>query len=244
MFWTGERKIKRLGSKFGFTLIELLVVIAIIAVLVSILLPALSKAREQARNIVCLSNVKQFGIAWLFYERDFGTVVPNWRGPQGYEVYWPQILVETNYIPLDWRKSKLWLCPTLNQQVNPNTWNVNYGYNAFHLGSSFYYGDNMNWFTYPPRPARLSQVQDPANTLVLVDSYRDLYYQTGYYFVMDRPCYILTDPFPHARHAGGLNVLWLDGHATRRNISNPSYPWFELGQGNLIGAGGNYWDRF
>ncbi|MFA5863946.1 MAG: prepilin-type N-terminal cleavage/methylation domain-containing protein [Phycisphaerae bacterium] len=230
-------------KKNGFTLIELLVVVAIIAVLVSILLPALSLAREQSRNIVCLNHEKQFALAWQMYEQDFGTLVPNWRGKQGYEVYWPQILVENKYMPLDWRRSKIWLCPTLNQEANSNTWNVNYGYSAFHLGSSYYYGDNMNWFTYPPRPARLSQIQDPTNTLLLVDSYRDLWYQSGYYFVMDIPCYILTDPFPHARHAGGLNILWLDGHATRLKISNPSYPWFELGQGNLIGTGGNYWDR-
>jgi len=227
----------------GFTLIELLVVVAIIAVLVAVLLPAISSAREQAKSLFCLSNLKQFGLVWQMYERDFGTLVPNWRGPQGREVYWPQILLENGYMPLDWRKSKMWLCPTLNQPYNPASWNVNYGYNAFHLGSSFYYGDNMNWFTYPPRPARLSQVQDPANTLVLVDSYRDLYYNTGYYFVMDRPCDILWDPFPHARHSKGLNILWLDGHGTHLPIANYPNPWRELGQGNLIGAGGNYWDR-
>jgi prepilin-type N-terminal cleavage/methylation domain-containing protein/prepilin-type processing-associated H-X9-DG protein len=51
----------------GFTLVELLVVIAIIALLLSILMPSLSKARDQARRVVCQSNLKQFGLSYAMY---------------------------------------------------------------------------------------------------------------------------------------------------------------------------------
>jgi len=60
----------------GFTLIELLVVVAIIALLVSVLLPSLAKAREQARKTVCLSNLHQMGNGMSAYSSDFRQTLP------------------------------------------------------------------------------------------------------------------------------------------------------------------------
>ena len=57
----------RSKTKKGFTLIELLVVISIIALLLSILMPALTKVKDQARSAVCKSNLKQWGLCFSMY---------------------------------------------------------------------------------------------------------------------------------------------------------------------------------
>ncbi len=67
----------------AFTLIELLVVIAIIAVLMGILMPALSRAREQGKRAVCLQNNKTLVMAWMLYCDEFDGNMP---GAQAFEI--------------------------------------------------------------------------------------------------------------------------------------------------------------
>jgi prepilin-type N-terminal cleavage/methylation domain-containing protein/prepilin-type processing-associated H-X9-DG protein len=67
----------------GFTLIELLTVIAIIAVLAALVLPALSRARERARAIICLNNTRQLGLAWQMYAGDNDERLPYNLGMAG-----------------------------------------------------------------------------------------------------------------------------------------------------------------
>ncbi|MBI1370775.1 MAG: prepilin-type N-terminal cleavage/methylation domain-containing protein [Planctomycetes bacterium] len=110
-----------LDAQHGFTLIELLVVVAIIAMLISILLPAMSNARELARRTVCASNLHQQGVGIIAFSGDYHlstppAIVNQQNNSVGFESAWlkqaskhPEfgyyaglgILIHFNYAPSD-----------------------------------------------------------------------------------------------------------------------------------------------
>tara|TARA_B100000941_G_scaffold277758_1_gene241527 strand:+ start:59 stop:769 length:711 start_codon:yes stop_codon:yes gene_type:complete len=99
----------------AFTLIELLVVISIIALLIAILLPALQKAREAARDMQCLTQVRQIGFSLTQYVQQYDGWMPPFRYsyPEKGNCYWPVHLSEFlgRRAENSGRTARVFLCP-------------------------------------------------------------------------------------------------------------------------------------
>jgi prepilin-type N-terminal cleavage/methylation domain-containing protein/prepilin-type processing-associated H-X9-DG protein len=101
-----------------FTLIELLVVIAIIAILAAMLLPALSKARDKARSISCVSNLKQSTLGFEMYFDDNDDTFPNLGGGQGWiaQPYYDNGTLVTEYNGDVWGNHQPFIAPYIGDK--------------------------------------------------------------------------------------------------------------------------------
>jgi len=240
---TGNQRCRRPGALTGrclqpaasaaFTLIELLVVIAIIAILAALLLPALARAKQKGQQAVCLSNLKQIGLAFQMYLNDHTDRFADRRDlksslPGGYHPWttWPPSDPRAGWAPIVLKEEgladALWSCP---MSVTVPAGNI---VQSLQIGSTTDTNPVVRYWAWrfdrPDDPVGLEDfwgksesqaVSDLASTndptVGLINGASDVELVVDPYY----PSTVPTVPAGfsgHTIHAGGRCRVFLDGH--------------------------------
>ena len=226
----------------GFTLIELLVVIAIIAILAAILFPVFARARENARRISCVNNMKQMGLGVSMYAQDNDGRYPMASNTDGSGRRWPDYIFP--YV----KSAQLFVCPSVGSG-DVDSRGPGWAAATGQAGKYFGYGYNYQYLGNSRTPARAgfpftatdSVVSAPSQTVAIADTGGVGATGTTGVYVVDPPQLVLnadstprgsgrpsaSDAYypsgsggniaqratPAARHLEMVSVAFADGHA-------------------------------
>ena len=232
-----KREVRPSDPAAGFTLIELLVVIAVIAILMSILMPALNRAREQGRRAGCLSNLKNLTIAWIMYADDNGDKIVN--GSSGeYDTeaingpYWVKLDYDKNMTEITKKQAimngalwpytktlKVYKCATVTRHASVASQSISRPIRSYAIADSMNCRgwSEMNKYVVPIK-LRM-KIKDPANRMVFMDDGGTCPSAMGGWTVWATK-FSWWDP-PPVRHGDGTQFSFADGHADYHKWEDP-----------------------
>jgi prepilin-type N-terminal cleavage/methylation domain-containing protein/prepilin-type processing-associated H-X9-DG protein len=211
----------RIKTKRGFTLIELLVVIAIIAILASLLLPAISKAKEKGQRTKCTNNLRNMALALIMYADDNDSWIPRGNYPLWWKIFTPTLGGATVE---DYAKVAIYKCPSFPDKKQL----ICYVDNAWTFGSvKDTVGSEVTTLS------KITKIQIPSETIYFADnengSWRPVITELNNSGTLDQNDVWSPTHLPYsnngktlnpdrrvarARHGKGPNLMYFDGHAS------------------------------